>query len=197
METGVKALPNDVYILLGYTGYSCVKGTLTKAQIEKLDLMLKSTTQIKTDYMYRSFKEFMDVYFSPYCELVTYHEIKGLLISILENPNIVKNQVRLHEMLHLLGLLELRSENPMKAKEAFWQSLQFNMHPSVALQQIAVLGSHDQYDLAYDYLLISKELFYGKQSIEENKQSVGWDDFIYIESVILEELAGNTKGEIH
>ena len=188
LENGAKALPNNVHIMLGYTGYNCVQGTLNKSDVDKLNVLLVETEDTKSDYIYRNFAQLMGVFLSPQCEFIGYNEIKGFLTSLLKNPNIIKYNLRVHEMMHLLGQLELESKHYLKAKEAFLQSFRLHMHPDIALQQIAMFGDQDQYELAYDYLLETKDLLYGEYGIKQREQSAGWDDFAYIESILLEEL---------
>ena len=137
---------------------------------------------------------------------MTYKDVRDLLNEGLKNPKLMNyndsdkmNPIQIHEIMHLIGLLELESGNYIKAKDAFLESfLSYNSLTS-ALQQVALLGSHGRYILAYEYLMKLEELIYGKENIEQrndsnitgdhyNNKMLGWNDFAYMKSVLLKKL---------
>jgi len=188
LERGIEALPDNIFLRIGDTVYSCGNGTLTKSDVDTLKRMLEETEQTISHYLYQNLAQLLETSYKFPCELLTYDEIKDIFLSTLKNPNILKHELRMHEMLHLMGRLELKANNYLKAKEAFMESLLFNLNPSTALQQVALMGTYEQYELAYEYLIETKDLIYGKGDIEQAKQSKGWEEFEYMESVLLEEL---------
>ncbi len=193
IEKGIKALPDNVYIWIGLVGYNCGTGTLSRSDIDRLNALLEETSHTASDYLYKNLDLLMTVFLSSRCrDLITYDDMKEILLSTLKNPNIKKHGIRVHEMMHLMGRLELGSKNYQKARDAFLESFRIYMHPSVALQQIAIIATNGQYKLAHDYLLETREIISENFGIDKLKQSTVWDDFSYMESVLLEELESTT-----
>lgn len=188
LDRGIKNMPNNVHLQIGYVGYGCGAGTIDRSDIDRLKVLIAETKSTSKDHLYKNLTRLMDITFSSRCEFITYDDLRDIFTAALKNPNMMKHAIRLHEIMHLMGRLELELKNYLKAKDAFLQSFRFNRHPSVALQQVALLGTHEQYDLAYDYLIETKGMIYGGADIELREEMLGWNDFVYMESVLLEEL---------
>jgi hypothetical protein len=188
LERGIEALPDNIFLRIGYTSYGCGRGSLLKSDVEKLKIMLGETEQTISHYLYQNLAQLLGTSFSPDCKLITHEDMREIISSVLNNPNILTYELRLHEMLHLMGRFELQVENYSEAKEAFLKSLLLNLNPSTALQQVALIATFEQYELAYEYLKETRELIYGRDDVELRKQSAGWEEFEYMESVLLEEL---------
>ena len=192
LSKGINNLPNNIHLWIGYVGYNCATGNVTRRDIEKLKALMSETTMTTKDHLYHNLVRLLELTFSPRCELVTKNDVEDILLSALENPNIRKFNVRLSEITHLLGRLELEAGNYEKAYNLFLESFSFHSNTSLALQNTALLGTYEKYEIAYKYLQETKELIFGSYTEEQRLQFDSWKEFTYMESILLTELE-NTK----
>jgi hypothetical protein len=188
LERGINALPDNIFLRIGFTSYNCGNGTLLKSDVDKLKNMLKETEEAHTFYLYQNLEVLLNTVFRANCEFLTYDVLREALNVLLNNPNIKIYKKRRHEILHLIGHLELKAKNYSEARKSFLESLLLNVNASTALQQVALFGTYGQYEIAHDYLIETRDLIYGEYNKEQREKSRGWDDFLYLESIIKEEL---------
>lgn len=191
LKRGINALPDNIFLRIGFTSYSCGNGTLLKSDVEKLKNMLAETEEAHTFYLYQNLELLLNTSFKANCEFLTDDDLREAFHMLLENPNIEIYENRRHEILHLIGHLELKAKNYSEARKSFLESLLLNVNASTALQQVALFGTYGQYKLAHDYLIETRDLIYGEYNEEQRVNSRGWDDFLYLESIIKEELKTN------
>ena len=204
LERGIENIPNNLQLHIGRISYGCALGVIERSDIDRIKVMMATTHSQR--YFFDTFSRLIKISSSSQCEVVTHKDVRDLLNEGLKNPKLMNyndsdkmNPIQIHEIMHLIGLLELESGNYIKAKDAFLESfLSYNSLTS-ALQQVALLGSHGHYILAYEYLMKLEELIYGKGNIEQrndsnitgdhyNNKMLGWNDFAYMKSVLLKKL---------
>ena len=116
LDRGIKALPDNVFLRIGYTAYRCGNHTLLKTDVDNLKFMLGETQQTKSHYLYQNLNQLLGTSFSAKCEFLTDDDMREIIHTLLINPNILKYDIRLLELLHLLGHLELKAKNYSEAK---------------------------------------------------------------------------------
>ncbi len=191
LEKGVKALPEEVHLLMGLMSYSCEDGSLKKEDIEKLILLLKTTNQVKRVYLYHNLKQLIDIYTKKYCSGFKYEDLKNILETTLQNPHIKTYTIRQQEIIHLIGRLNLTIPDYPTATDKFYQAFKLNPQPLFALQQIALLATHEQYILALEYLRKTEQNIYQSLPLEKKEKIHGWSEYKDMESRLLKEIEHN------
>ncbi len=190
LKEGKEYLPEDPILRLGYISYSCQFGIFDIEDVKVASELLRETNRLKAQYIYLNLRNMVDIYASGLCPELSYEDIKMMLNGALENPLLKTYNLRRQELLHLYGVFEIAQNNYSEVEKYFIKAFDVSPMPDVGLKQVAILASHEKYELALKHLKFTKERIYTRTASNMSDQ-YGWNDYLDLESRLKKAIEGN------
>ena len=152
LNKGIERVPDAPHLVIGRLQHECHLGEVVPEHVDKALEVLRETLAARKVYVYENLRGVVEVYGRKRCEGLDFETLRQLSVALLENEHLEGFHMRLQEIAHLQGLIEVLDGNYAEGRRLFETAFRLLPLQPTALQQGAILASHDQYRLALEYL---------------------------------------------
>jgi len=143
--------PHDLQIPVNLIGAECRMDALRPESLQAARRAL-ATTRVGGTLGYEWFNSAIAMAKGHQCRGLDFETVQSLLNAALSNPYWREVPGREQDLAHLQGMLDLAEGKPRETLREFDRALALGPQPGTALEQAAILGSHDQPRLGLAHL---------------------------------------------